>query len=71
MEIELQIHVEGRWHKAASLSIPQEGFGYKGPSTLTYDLDYFSEIGSAAFAAGAPLLSLIHISEPTRLGSLN
>ena len=65
MEIELEIHLEGRWYKAATLSLSEEGLGYKGPSTLAYDFDYFAHFGAMAFASDAPLagchaLSLRH-----------
>jgi len=73
MEFELQMHLAGAWHKAATLSLAQDGFGHRGPSILAYDFDYFANFGAVSFASGAPLAGLqaLSVRHPLTLETLS
>lgn len=55
MDLDLQLFFENRWQDAGILTIRTPEVGYRGASSISYDLGYFAEIGSIDFASGHPL----------------
>lgn len=52
MRCTLQLHIDRKWHHAATLELKDDAAGYQGASIVDYDLDYFVTSASAEFAAG-------------------
>lgn len=55
MALTLQLFFRNEWHDVASVSIPNPAAGYLGNSTLSYEPDYFYEVGSIPFSEGRPV----------------
>jgi serine/threonine-protein kinase HipA len=55
MDLDLQLYFDDEWHDAAVVTLRSPEAGYRGASSMAYDLGYFAEIGSIEFAAGRPL----------------
>lgn len=54
--LHLEMLLEGRWHQAALLELPDEALGDRGPCHFEYDYDYLvSWVESARFDASASL----------------
>lgn len=51
----LQVHVEGRWHDAALLTLGDAARGTDSPSSLAYDTNYYFAYGHQALAQGCAL----------------
>jgi serine/threonine-protein kinase HipA len=55
MDLDLQLFFADRWHDAGTISIPAPETGYRGASSVSYDLGYFADVASIEFAADTPL----------------
>lgn len=52
MLVTFQIHHGSQWHDAGEIEFEQPQLGYQGPSSVSYDLDYFTDFGAMDYAEG-------------------
>ncbi|HZL39109.1 MAG TPA: HipA domain-containing protein [Pseudolabrys sp.] len=52
MDLTPQLYFENEWHDAASVSVEDPSGGYRGSTTVGYDMQYFLDVGSIAYSAG-------------------
>ena len=55
MDLTLQLFFENKWKDAASLTLKSPNVGYRGATTLDYEMEYFVCVGSIPFAEGKPV----------------
>ncbi|MBB5577190.1 MULTISPECIES: hypothetical protein [Rhizobium] len=49
MQLGIETFLEGNWHQSGFITIKDKSLGFRGPSIVEYDIDYFMN-----FAAVAP-----------------
>ncbi|WEX75223.1 HipA domain-containing protein [Sinorhizobium numidicum] len=49
MNLTVEIHHGGEWHECGSIELMDVARGYRGPSIVDYDLDYFTEFAAADY----------------------
>ena len=47
MKLTIETFWQGAWHTSANIAIPDEARGYRGPSIVDYDLDFFIRFAAA------------------------
>jgi serine/threonine-protein kinase HipA len=58
MNLTVQIFFDGQWLDSAIVSLVAPERGCKGPSSVSYDLEYFAEHGAIPFSEGKPIRDL-------------
>jgi serine/threonine-protein kinase HipA len=55
MELTLQLFFGNEWRDVATVSIQNPDAGYRGRTIVSYDMQYYADVGSIALSAGRPL----------------